>query len=76
MGTGSKRQVGNISIHLYQLHDSKDFETLICQNVSPAAHAAFGIAVISCGIENYGITPRDSMSLGVELMSLKRNGIN
>jgi len=40
------------------------YHPYIGQNVSPAAHAVSGITVINCGIEIYGIRPRDSYSLG------------
>jgi len=51
---GRNGHLTNISIYLYPLHDNKFFGPYIGQNVSPAAHAVFGIAVIYCGIECYG----------------------
>ena len=37
----------------------------IGKNVSPAAHAVFGMVVIGCGLGLYGIAPRDYESHGV-----------
>ena len=70
-GLGSKRPDGNISIHLYPIHDNSVFGPYIGQNVSPDAHAVFGIAVNNCGTEYYGITTRDSMSY-VSIMLIRR----
>ena len=39
----------------------------IGQIVSPGAHAVCGFAVINCGIEIYGLTPRDYVSPGYKI---------